>query len=87
MVWDGRERRSYPLATRHCTIGRDPGCALRIASEWVSGLHARIHGEHGRVFLTDVGSSNGTFVRVNGKHAVRSGDLILMGQQLFRAEY
>ena len=39
-------------------------------------------------FLKHLGITvNGTFVRVIGRHAIRSGDLILMGQQLFRAEY
>jgi pSer/pThr/pTyr-binding forkhead associated (FHA) protein len=53
----------------------------------VSGLHCRIHEEGGRVFLTDVGSSNGTFVRVHGQASIPSGSLLLMGQQLFRVEY
>ena len=78
---------SFPIPPHGLHLGRERGDLIFPEDGYVSGLHARIHGEHGRVFLTDVGSSNGTFVRVNGKHAVRSGDLILMGQQLFRAEY
>jgi hypothetical protein len=34
--------------------------------------------------LTDVGSSNGTFLRVRGETTVQNGDLLLLGQQLFR---
>jgi hypothetical protein len=33
--------------------------------------------------LTDLGSSNGTFVRVTDTD-LRTGDVLLMGQQLFR---
>ena len=34
--------------------------------------------------LTDLGSSNGTFVRIKTERDLRSLDEILMGQQLFR---
>jgi len=78
---------AFPIPPQGLHLGRERGDLVFPEDGYVSGLHARIHGEHGRVFLTDVGSSNGTFVRVNGRHPIRSGDLILMGQQLFRAEY
>jgi pSer/pThr/pTyr-binding forkhead associated (FHA) protein len=78
---------SFPIPPQGLHLGRERGDLIFPEDGYVSGLHARIHGEHGRVFLTDVGSSNGTFVRVIGRHVIRSGDLILMGQQLFRAEY
>jgi pSer/pThr/pTyr-binding forkhead associated (FHA) protein len=69
----------------HC--GRERGDIIFPEDGYVSGLHCRIHGEGGKVYLTDVGSSNGTFVRVTGQTTVKKGSLLLMGQQLFRAEY
>jgi pSer/pThr/pTyr-binding forkhead associated (FHA) protein len=78
---------SFPIPPQGLHLGRERGDLIFPEDGYVSGLHARVHTERGRVYLTDVGSSNGTFVRVNGKKAVRSGDLILIGQQLFRAEY
>jgi pSer/pThr/pTyr-binding forkhead associated (FHA) protein len=78
---------SFPIPPGGLHLGRERGDLIFPEDGYVSGLHARVHGEQGRVYLTDVGSSNGTFVRVNGQTAVRSGDLLLMGQQLFRAEY
>jgi len=78
---------SFPIPPQGLHLGRERGDLIFPEDGYVSGLHARIHGDQGRVFLTDVGSSNGTFVRLSGKQAVRSGDLLLMGQQLFRAEY
>lgn len=78
---------SFPIPPSGLHLGRERGDLIFPEDGYVSGLHARVHAENGRVFLTDVGSSNGTFVRVNAKRTVRSGDLILMGQQLFRAEY
>ena len=43
--------------------------------------------EGGKVFLTDVGSSNGTFIRIEGQATISSGTMLLMGQQLFRVEF
>ncbi len=39
---------------------------------------------NGQLYLTDLRSSNGTFVRINGETDVIDGDILLMGQQLFR---
>jgi pSer/pThr/pTyr-binding forkhead associated (FHA) protein len=54
---------------------------------YVSGLHCRLHHDGSGVVLTDVGSSNGTFLRVRGETKVQSGALLLMGQQLFRLAF
>jgi pSer/pThr/pTyr-binding forkhead associated (FHA) protein len=78
---------SFPIPPGGLHLGRERGDLIFPEDGYVSGLHARIHGDQGRVYLTDVGSSNGTFLRVTGQAPIRSGDLLLMGQQLFRAEY
>ena len=51
--------------------------------DFIAGFYA----EAGHVYLLDVGSSNGTFVRVNGDWVVPTGALVLLGQQLFRVDY
>jgi pSer/pThr/pTyr-binding forkhead associated (FHA) protein len=78
---------SFPIPPQGLHLGRERGDLIFPEDGYVSGLHARVHSENGRVFLTDIGSSNGTFVRVLGRRPLRSGDLVLIGQQLFRAEY
>lgn len=65
-------------------IGRERGDVIFPEDGYVSGLHCRIHHDGSGVVLTDVGSSNGTFLRVRGEQAVTNGDLLLLGQQLFR---
>jgi pSer/pThr/pTyr-binding forkhead associated (FHA) protein len=65
-------------------LGRERGEVLFADDGYVSGLHCRISFEAGQVFLTDLGSSNGTFVRVNGSDQFTNGEVLLMGQQLFR---
>ena len=68
-------------------IGRERGDVIFPEDGYVSGLHCRIHKDGDSVVLTDVGSSNGTFVRIEGEKKCSSGELLLMGQQLFRLQY
>jgi len=78
---------SYCVPPEGMHLGRERGDVIFPDDGYVSGLHCRIHGADGRVFLTDVGSSNGTFVRIRGSEAIAPGTLLLLGQQLFRADY
>jgi pSer/pThr/pTyr-binding forkhead associated (FHA) protein len=70
------------------TLGRTPGCRLRLRDPEVSGEHCRIDGSGGRgFFLEDCGSTNGTLL--NGRwvrDAVRLqyGDRIRIGSTILR---
>lgn len=78
---------AFPIPTRGLHLGRERGDVLFSEDGYVSGLHCRVApGDDGRVYLTDVGSSNGTFVRVRENHRIASGDILLMGQQVFRLD-
>ena len=52
------------------TIGRDPGSTICIEHPTVSWAHARIERDGGSVFITDLRSTNGTFV--NGERVRRA---------------
>lgn len=78
---------SYPIAPDGLLLGRERGDILFPDDGYVSGLHCRIYGEGGKVLLTDVGSSNGTFIRVRGERKLEPGAMLLMGQQLYRADF
>ena len=78
---------SYPIPPHGIHLGRERGDVVFPEDGYVSGLHCRVHSEVGHVFLTDIGSSNGTFVRVANESYVPQGTFVLMGQQLFRAEH
>ena len=82
----GRETtgNAFPIPEAGIHIGRERGDVLFPEDGYVSGLHCHIAYEVGHVTLTDLGSSNGTFVRLKEETEVRSGDVLLMGQQLFR---
>ncbi len=78
---------AFPLLGESCTLGRERGEINFPDDGYVSGLHARVTLRDGRVFLTDLGSSNGTFMKVNGERAVGHESFVLLGQQLFRLNF
>jgi hypothetical protein len=78
---------AFPLFGESVTLGRERGDILFPEDGYVSGQHARVELRDGRVYLADLNSSNGTFVRVRGERVVKTGGAILMGQQLFRISY
>ena len=79
---------AFPIPERGIHCGRERGDVLFSEDGYVSGLHCRVaKGNDGRIALTDVGSSNGTFVRLKGEHPLVPGSVLLMGQQLFRVDY
>lgn len=78
---------AFPIPKGGVHCGRERGDILFSEDGYVSGLHCRIAPEaDGSIYLTDVGSSNGTFVRLGRDHVLSPGDILLMGQQLFRVD-
>jgi DNA-binding winged helix-turn-helix (wHTH) protein len=81
LVWDGR---TFRLSDGENVIGRDPSCHVWLDAPRVSRRHASIVIDlaHGTVFLSDLGSTNGTFLgkaRVEQRVALADGDDIRMG--------
>ena len=63
-------------------IGRDPACGLVLNSPSISRRHAVAEAHDDQVFLSDLGSTNGTWIngeRVAQRRAVRVGDRIEVG--------
>lgn len=78
---------AFPVPEAGVHLGRERGDVLFSEDGYVSGLHCRVAPEQdGTVYLTDVGSSNGTFIRLRAEQALGPGDVLLMGQQLFRID-
>lgn len=77
----------HELAPGVTTIGRDPLASISLEADSVSRSHARIEIDRGETWLTDLGSTNGTFVNdVQTKSRVRlqSGDLVKIGDVIFK---
>jgi pSer/pThr/pTyr-binding forkhead associated (FHA) protein len=78
---------AFPIPERGVHCGRERGDILFSEDGYVSGLHCKIaKASDGRIYLTDVGSSNGTFVRISSERQIGGTDILLMGQQLFRID-
>ena len=63
-------------------IGRAPDAEVRIAVDGVSRTHAKITEQHGRYWIEDLGSTNGTQLRganIAGSTELRDGDRISLG--------
>jgi hypothetical protein len=67
-------------------LGRERGDIIFPDDGYVSGLHCRIHASGGNVVLIDLGSSNGTYLRLGSRSQLMPGSLVLVGQQLLRVE-
>jgi DNA-binding NtrC family response regulator len=57
----GRER-AVSVPPSGLTVGKDPGCEVRLEDPFVSSRHLRVEGRGGAWHLVDLGSTNGTFV-------------------------
>jgi hypothetical protein len=81
----GGEGDEYPVGEK-IVIGRRTGDLTFPNDDYMSGRHARIEKQGNRFILTDEASRNGIFIKIDKEVEVRSGDLILIGKQLFRFE-
>ena len=69
------------------TIGREGNDVNFPEDPFISGRHAQILAlDDGRFQLTDLGSKNGTFMRVQLLVQLHHGDYVFLGQQLLRVE-
>ena len=75
---------AFPVPESGVHLGRERGDVLFPEDGYVSGLHCRLAPQGANLLLTDLGSSNGSFMRLMAETEVVNGDVLLMGQQLFR---
>ena len=71
-------------------IGRSEPAGIVIADALVSRNHCRVELTVGELFVTDLGSSNGTFVagrRISGHTLVAPGERITIGTHVFEHEW
>ena len=88
---DGSEGVHHPVVNETTDVGRAEGNIILPDDPYLSPRHARIlaravPGGPAALFLIDLGSVNGTFVRLRSAHPLVHGDLLLLGQQVLRFE-
>lgn len=76
----------FPLKPGENQLGREAGDVVFPGDRYVSARHAKLEVREQEVTITDLGSSNGTFVKVVGPMTLKVGDQVLIGAQLFRVE-
>lgn len=86
-VLDGGIRgAAFPLREGDNLLGREMGDIVFPTDGFVSGRHAVLKARGDRLVVRDVGSSNGTFLRLTNAVFVDSGDQFLVGRELVRVE-
>ncbi len=76
---------TYPIRNE-VSIGHTEGSITFPRDSFMSSSHARIVRRGPDFVLIDEASSNGTFMKVKTETKLEPGDVILVGQQLFRFE-
>lgn len=73
---------------RPVRVGRAPECEIRLNDVRLSKVHCRIDVHDGELRVTDLGSSNGTFVNdiQIEERSLHEGDLVRVGDVLFLVE-
>ncbi|SEM70220.1 MULTISPECIES: FHA domain-containing protein [Stigmatella] len=82
----GMRGAAFPLKEGDNLLGREHGDITFPTDGFVSGRHAVLNVRQDQLTVRDVGSSNGTFIRLAGPSFVDNGDHFLIGRQLLRVE-
>jgi pSer/pThr/pTyr-binding forkhead associated (FHA) protein len=85
---EGVARDVHYLFRDETAIGRENGDIVFTDDPFLSRRHAAVRVDHARrrYTLHDLGSSNGTALRIRGEHVLRDGDQFRIGRHLFRYE-
>jgi pSer/pThr/pTyr-binding forkhead associated (FHA) protein len=70
------------FAQAEITLGRDPGCDIPLAGDTVSTRHAQLAYHHNQWWVTDLASTNGTFLNgsiISMPTVITTGDEIKCG--------
>jgi hypothetical protein len=82
---EGERGRTYDLP-EEVTVGRAPGCGVRVDDAYTSSIHARVYRRDGTIWVEDLGSTNGTWLngeRLTAPMKVGRGDLVQVGGTVF----
>jgi pSer/pThr/pTyr-binding forkhead associated (FHA) protein len=82
----GVSRDVFYLTRAEIVLGREEGDYIFPDDEFMSRRHVAISESRGRARMDDLGSSNGTYLRLRGERELRPGDMIRLGDQLLRYE-
>lgn len=85
-IYGGDLGRKYELTDELISIGRDPSNAVIIDTDSVSRRHAQIETHGAEKVVTDLESTNGTYLndKLVERAELRTGDLLKIGDTIFK---
>lgn len=83
---DGSEGESREISAEPFHIGRTDGQMRFGDDSFVSPRHCRLQVADGKLYVTDLESRNGVYVRLSGSEPVYPGDHFLLGNRLLRLD-
>lgn len=83
---EGTEGINYMLNADSYGIGRSKGEILFPTDPWVSPEHAKLYYDAAGLWISDMASVNGVYVRIRESMALQVGDSFVCGEQVFRLE-
>jgi pSer/pThr/pTyr-binding forkhead associated (FHA) protein len=81
---EGGDGATYHLRGTNTTIGRSSAEITFSEDPFLSPEHAKFTSQNGRLFVQDVGSANGVFLRIKKPTPLDDGAYLLVGEQLLR---
>ncbi len=78
---------AFAMDGKETLIGRERGNVIFPDDGYVSGLHLKIAKDGNKYSVTDLKSSNGSYLRIRDKREVKGGDYLLIGQYLYRVDF
>ena len=90
---EGNTRIETIIVGSDYTMGRSSQCSLELRGDkYLSGRHAALSVRDGLVYITDLASSNGTFIedkriQANQPVALSSGDMVRIGRHYVQVVY
>lgn len=86
LIPSGGHRDVRHLVGEEVVLGREEGDIVFRDDAFMSRRHAAVTWNGKQAQVTDLGSSNGTFVRITATSPIKHGDHVRMGDQLLRIE-
>jgi two-component system cell cycle response regulator len=86
MIYGEYLGRRYSIKDQELTIGRAPDCNIQLVDDCVSRLHCRVHAGTDGAVISDLESTNGTYVNGTAVSArpLRDGDRVKVGRSIFK---
>jgi pSer/pThr/pTyr-binding forkhead associated (FHA) protein len=84
---EGGDGATYHLQGTTTLIGRNKGDVTFVEDPFLSPEHAKFTSQNGRLFVQDLESANGVFLRIKKPTPLTDMDYLLVGEQLLRLRH